>query len=96
MVGERRDDVATGAAEPSASGSALGPALLPSRPDERRRDVKSVKSAVQDWAGRRRMDDWPVSGGADGAAVEDGGAYPSGTCHEREPNPRVVLAERST
>jgi hypothetical protein len=81
VFGERRDDVVTGAVEPSASGSALGPALLPSGPDERRREVKSVKSTVRDWAGRRRMDGWRVSaasGGADAAAVGDAGAHPSG------------------
>jgi hypothetical protein len=42
--------------ESSASTSPLAPVLLRSRPDERRRDVKSVKSTVRDRAGRRRMD----------------------------------------
>jgi hypothetical protein len=85
VFGERRDDVVTGAAESSASGPALGPALLPLRPDERRREVKSVKSTVRDRAGGRRMDGWRVSG-----AELQLGAHPSGMCHEGEPDPRVV------
>jgi hypothetical protein len=42
--------------ESSASASPLAPVLLRSRPDERRRDVNSVKSTVRERAGRRRMD----------------------------------------
>jgi hypothetical protein len=95
VFGERRDDVVTGAAESSASGSALGPALLPSRPDERRREVKSVKSTVRDRAGRRLMDGWRVSGGADGAAVGDGGAHPSGDVSRRRTQSSRRVAERS-
>jgi hypothetical protein len=62
VFGERRDDVVAvvvvGAAGSSASGSGPGTTLLllPSRPDERRREVKSVKSTVRERAGRRRID----------------------------------------
>jgi hypothetical protein len=50
------NDVVTGAAESSAPDSALRHALLPLRPDKRRREVKSVKSGFRDRAGGRRMD----------------------------------------
>jgi hypothetical protein len=75
VFGERSDDVVTGAAESSASGSVLGPALLPSRPDGRQREVKSVKSTVWDMAGALQLEmAGPIHWG----------------CHEGKPNPRVV------
>ena len=40
----------------SASASPAIVLLLPSRPDDRRREVKSVKSTVRERAGTRRMD----------------------------------------
>ena len=62
VFGVARGDVSDAAvpvvcvAESSASVSPLATTLLPSRPNERRRDVKSVKSTVRERAGRRRMD----------------------------------------
>jgi hypothetical protein len=100
VFGERRDDnvvvVVVDAAESSASGSGPGTTLLlPSRPDERRREVKSVKSTVRDRAGRRRIDGWRVSGGADGAVVGDGGPHPSGEVSRRRTQSSRRVAERS-
>ncbi len=100
VFGERRDDVVAvvvgGAAGSSASGSGPGTTLLllPSRPDERRREVKSVKSTVRERAGRRRIDGWRVSGGADGA-VGDGGPHPSGEVSRRRTQSSRRVAERS-
>jgi hypothetical protein len=95
VFGERRDDVVA-VAKSSASVSGLGTTLLlPSRPDERRREVKSVKSTVRERAGRRRMDGWRVSGGADGAAVGDGGPHPSGEVSRRRTQSSRRVAERS-
>ena len=69
--------------------------LLPSRPVDRRRDVKSVKSTVRDRAGTRRMDGWRVRGGADGAADgRGGGPQASGEASRRPQLSRRV--ERST
>jgi len=100
VFGERRDDiVAVGVvddAESSASSSGPGVTLLlPSRPDERRREVKSVKSTVRERAGRRRIDGWRVSGGADGAVVCDGGPHPSGEVSRRRTQSSRRVAERS-
>lgn len=95
VFGERRDDVVA-VAESSASVSGLGiTLLLPSRPDERRRNVKSVKSTVRERAGRRRIDGWRVSGGADGAVVGDGGPHPSGEVSRRRTQSSRRVAERS-
>jgi hypothetical protein len=99
VFGERRDDnvavVVVEDAESSASGSGPGTTLLPSRPDERRREVKSVKSTVRERAGRRRIDGWRVSGGADGAVVGDGGPHPSGEVSRRRTQSSLLVAERS-
>jgi hypothetical protein len=102
VFGERRDDVVAvvvvGVAEAESSASVSGPGttlLLPSRPDERRREVKSVKSTVRERAGRRRMDGWRVSGGADGAVVGDGGPHPSGEVSRRRTQSSRRVAERS-
>jgi hypothetical protein len=95
VFGERRDDVVVGADVSSPSGSTLVTMLLLSRPDERRRDVKSVKSTVRGRAGSRLMDGWRVSGGADGAAVGDGGPHPSGEVSRRRTQSSRRLAERS-
>jgi hypothetical protein len=61
VFGEARGDVDADVpivciVESSASASPPATVLLPSRPDERRRVVKSVKSTVRERAGRRRMD----------------------------------------
>jgi hypothetical protein len=70
--------------------------LLPSRPVDRRRDVKSVKSTVRDRAGTRRMDGWRVRGGADGAADgRGGGPQASGEASRRVPQ-LSRRVERST
>jgi len=98
VFGERRDDVVAVvvAAESSASDSGPGTTLLlPSRPDERRREVKSVKSTVRERAGRRRIDGCRVSGGADGAVVGDGGPHPSGEVSRRRTQSSRRVAERS-
>jgi len=99
VFGERRDDIVAVVvvdAESSASGSGPGTTLLlPSRPDERRREVKSVKSTVRERAGRRRIDGWRVSGGADGAVVGDGGPHPSGEVSRRRTQSSRRVAERS-
>jgi hypothetical protein len=105
VFGERRDDVVVpvvvvvGVAKAESSASVSGPGtallLLPSRPDERRREVKSVKSTVRERAGRRRMDGWRVSGGADGAVVGDGGPHPSGEVSRRRTQSSRRVAERS-
>jgi len=99
MFGERRDDivavVVVDAVESSVSGSGPGTMLLPSRPDERRREVKSVKSTVRERAGRRRIDGWRVSGGADGAVVGDGGPHSSGEVSRRRTQSSLRVAERS-
>ena len=94
VFGESGDHGNVCAAESSASGSAPGGTsrLLPSRPDERRREVKSVKSTVRERAGRRRMDGWRVSGGADGG---DGGPHPSGEVSRRRTQSSRRVAERS-
>ena len=95
VFGERRDDV-VGVVESSVSVSGLGSTLLlPSRPDERRREVKSVKSTVRERAGSRRIDGWRVSGGADGTAVGDGGPHPSGEVSRRRTQSSCRVAERS-
>lgn len=94
VFGERRDDVVA-VVESSASVSGLGTTLLLSRPDERRREVKSVKSTVRERAGRRRMDGWRVSGGAEGAVVGDGGPHPSGEVSRRRTQSSRRVAERS-
>ncbi len=87
------------AAESSASASpAVALLLLPSRPDERRREVKSVKSTVRERAGTRRMDGWRVRGGADGTAVAvagGGGPQASGEASRRVPQ-LSRRVERST
>lgn len=70
------------AAESSASASPEVVPLWPSRPVERRREVKSVKSTVRERAGTRRMDGWRVRGGAEGAAV---GPQASGEASRRVP-----------
>lgn len=97
VFGERRDDVVVvGVTESSGSVSGPGTALLlPSRPDERRREVKSVKSTVRERAGRRRIDGWRVRGGADGAAVGDGGPHPSGEVSRRRTQSSRRVAERN-
>ena len=99
VFGERRDDIVAVDvvdAESSASGSGPGiTLLLPSRPEERRREVKSVKSTVRERAGRRRIDGWRVSGGADGVAVGDGGPHPSGEVSRRRTQSSRRVAERS-
>ena len=99
VFGERRDDIVAVDvvdAESSASGSGPGTTLLlPSRPDERRREVKSVKSTVRERAGRRRIEGWRVSGGADGAVVGDGGPHPSGEVSRRRTQSSRRVAERS-
>jgi hypothetical protein len=93
VFGERRDDVVC-VADSSVSVSGPGVTLLlPSRPDERRREVKSVKSTVRDRAGRRRMDGWRVSGGADGGIV--GGPHASGEVSRRRTQSSRRVAERS-
>jgi hypothetical protein len=70
--------------------------LLPSRPVDRRRDVKSVKSTVRDRAGTRRIDGWRVRGGADGAADGGGGGpQASGEASRRVPQ-LSRRVERST
>jgi len=95
VFGDRRDDV-VGVVESSVSVSGLGSTLLlPSRPDERRREVKSVKSTVRERAGRRRMEGWRVSGGADGTCVGDGGPHPSGEVSRRTSQSSRRVAERS-
>ena len=95
VFGERRDEV-VGVVESSVSVSGLGSTpLLPSRPDERRREVKSVKSTVRERAGRRRMEGWRVSGGADGTCVGDGGPHPSGEVSRRTTQSSRRVAERS-
>ena len=94
VFGERRGDVVIDTAGSSGSGSTLGTMPLPSRPDERRRDVKSVKSTVRGRAGMRRMEGWRVSGGADGA-VGDGGPHPSGEVSRRSTQSSRRVAERS-
>ena len=91
------DDVVVCAAESSVSAS-TGAALLllPSRLDDRRREVKSVKSTVRDRAGTRRMDGWRVRGGADGAAdAGGGGPHASGEASRRVPQ-LSRRVERST
>jgi hypothetical protein len=95
VLGERRDEVVVGAVVSSASGSTMTMLLLPSRPDERRRDVKSVKSTVRGRAGSRLMDGWRVSGGAEGTEVGDGGPHPSGEVSRRRTQSSRRLAERS-
>lgn len=99
VFGERRDDiVAVVVVDPESSVSGSGPKttlLLPSRPDERRREVKSVKSTVRERAGRRRIDGWRVSGGADGAMVGDWGPHPSGEVSRRRTQSSRRVAERS-
>jgi hypothetical protein len=78
-----------GVAESSTSAS---PAVaLLSRPDERRREVKSVKSTVRERAGTRRIDGWRVRGGADGG----GGTQASGEASRRVPQ-LSRRVERST
>jgi hypothetical protein len=95
VFGERREDV-VGVVESSVSVSGLGSTLLlPSRPEERRREVKSVKSTVRERAGSRRIDGWRVSGGADGTAVGDGGPHPSGEVSRRRTQSSRRVAERS-
>ena len=99
VFGEKRDDivvVVVDDAESSASGSGPGTTLLlPSRPDERRREVKSVKSTVRERAGSRRIDGWRVSGVADGAAVGDGGPHPSGEVSRRRTQSSRRVEERN-
>jgi len=89
---EERGDVA-GAAESSASSSGPWIVLLPSRPDERRREVKSVKSTVRERPGGRLMDGWRVRGGADGTAVGD--PHPSGEVSRRRTQSSCRVADRS-
>ncbi|KAI0284414.1 hypothetical protein BC826DRAFT_158163 [Russula brevipes] len=92
VFGERRDDIVTGAAESSASGSTLGP-TLPLRPDEPRREGEVGKIEVRDRAGRRRVDGWRVSGRADSVAVGDGQAHPSGDMSRRRTQSSRRVAE---
>lgn len=83
-------------AESSISVSPAVTLLLPSRPVDRRRDVKSVKSTVRVRAGTRRMDGWRVRGGADGAADGGGGGpQASGEASRRVPQ-LSRRVERST
>ncbi|KAF8267405.1 hypothetical protein EI94DRAFT_1730455 [Lactarius quietus] len=90
-------DAVVCAAESSTSVSAVvALLLLPSRPDDRRREVKSVKSTVRDRAGTRRMEGWRVRGGADGTAVAGGGGpQASGEASRRVPQ-LSRRVERST
>jgi hypothetical protein len=91
------NDVVVCAAESSASASTgVALLLLPSRMDDRRREVKSVKSTVRERAGTRRMDGWRVRGGADGAAdAGGGGPQASGEASRRVPQ-LSRRVERST
>ncbi len=69
--------------------------VLPSRPVERRREVKSVKSTVRERAGTRRMDGWRVRGGAVGTEG-DGGPHESGEASRSVPQFSRREVERST
>ncbi len=60
--------------------------LLPSHPDERRHEVKSVKLMVGEQAGTHQMDGRHMRGGADGAVAEgDGGPQGLGKHHAECP-----------
>ena len=76
------------------SSNSVSPAVAPSRPDERRREVKSVKSTVRERAGTRRIEGWRVRGTADGAAA-GGGPQASGEASRRVPQ-LSRRVERST
>jgi hypothetical protein len=101
VFGARRGDVdgivpVACIVESSTSISPPGTMLLFSRTDERRRDVKSVKSTVRERAGRRRMDGWRVSAGPDGVATGDGGPHASGEVSRRRAQSSRRVAERNT